>query len=106
MLDGQPTRPTEVLGESLSSWDQFYKDNYAWLYSSLAQSRPHCQNIDAEIEKLFVKLLLHRPELIIDGTAETVRAELSLINPDINSWTSNTGQLDSAQLLRTYYSPN
>ncbi len=106
MLDKQPTRPTEVLGLSLSSWDKFYKANYNWLYNSLAHGRnPQCDNIDTEVEKLFTKLLLQRPELIIDGTTETIKAELSLINPNIDSW-SSSHPVAGAQLLKVFYSPN
>ena len=98
-------QPTDTLGQSLLCWDQFYSDNYAWLFEALAREEGRLSSdINSEIEKLFVKLVLHNPQLIVNGTTIQLKAELSKISS--KHFLFSDEKIGATQLMSHFYSSN
>ncbi len=96
---------TDSLGESMLCWDQFYSDNYSWLFATLAKQEEYTSaDINNEIEKLFAKLVLHNPELIISSTTAQLKLELSKIYTGQSIF--NDDRIGAAQLMNYFYSAN
>ncbi len=98
-------QPTDSLGESLLCWDQFYIDNYSWLFATLAKDEGHKSiDINNEIERLFAKLVLYNPELIISSTTDQLKAELSKIYTGRSIFKDE--RIGATQLMNKFYSAN
>jgi hypothetical protein len=98
-------QPVETLGQSLLYWDQFYSDNYSWLFEALAEQHGYeTGDINNEIEKLFTKLVLHKPELIISGTTAQLKAEFSKFST--GHFIFNDEKIEATQLLNHFYCAN
>lgn len=98
-------QPVDTLGQSLLYWDQFYNDNYSWLFAALAKEQGYeSSNLNNEIEKLFAKLVLHNPELIVSGTVAQLRAELSKICT--GHFIFSDQKIGASQLIDHFYCAN
>ncbi len=98
-------QPQEISGESLSYWDQFYAEHYHWLYeSSLKLKKSEDQARDLT-QRVFTKLLLSRPEMVMRGSRESISMEIGLIYPALKDFLKNR-VVSVNDLLQDFYSPN
>ena len=98
-------QPREILGESLHHWDQFYANHYDWLYqSSLRFIRSESQ-AKALTQRIFTKLLLSHPEMIVNSNRESLILEIAMLYPDLKEYLG-IQNVTVNQLMKTFYSPN
>ncbi len=99
-------KPTETIGQSLICWDNFYRSNYSWLYELLAKDETTSPDqIKNQLERLLVKLLLNKPEVIISGSSESIKTALRQISPRINELV-DSDNISAVELFSSFYCPN
>ena len=100
-------KPTEAIGQSLMNWDNFYSANYSWLYELLEKEENTTPDeIKDELERLLVKLLLNKPEVIVSGTSESIKSALKQISPRINELVDSENATAIELLFGNFYCAN
>ncbi len=98
---------TEILGDMINYWDEFYAKNYSWLFNSLIEINQSEEKTKIQIEKAFIRLCLTHPQMVISGTKESIHIELAQIIPDLAAWIKvEDPSITSNSLLNKYYNPN
>ena len=99
-------KPTEIIGKSILSWDEFYSNNYSWIFNLIArESKTSDSNVRAEIEKMFIKLALSRPEIIVEGNSESIKMAVTRLKPELSELIQQD-QIKAQQLIKKYYCQN
>lgn len=99
-------RPTEILGNSINAWDEFYQKHYNWVYQ---YSLSVCHNTIAAkdlTDKLFAKIVLSNPECVVENDEAAFRSELGLMFPYLGIKVAADKTLNAGRLLHLYYQPN
>lgn len=99
-------QPEEILGEMINHWDDFYANNYSWLLKSLLEINNSEIEAKKQIEKAFIKLCLTHPQIVINGTQESIQIELGQMIPDLGKWIQTKSLISTRDLMKTYYNPN
>lgn len=99
-------QPTESIGQSISVWDKFYQSHFEWTYK---QALDICQNTlvaKTLTDKLFAKILLRNPEIIVSNDRLQIINELGLTFPYLGVMADPKKELSAGRLLNLYYQPN
>jgi hypothetical protein len=98
--------PIEILGQSIAEWDNFYESNFIWIHKA---SQTYCQNEQQALiltNKIFLNILLHSPECVINNDLDLVVKEIELLFPNLKDSLSKTIGLDAQRLMKIYYNEN
>ncbi len=99
-------QPTEILGDTINAWDDFYQNHYDWVYQYSLKSCQNTLKAKELTDKIFVKLLLSNPEYIIDNNEKAFKSELGILFPYYGMDISEKFRTDAIGLLKMYYQPN
>jgi len=72
--------PTEVIGNTIEAWDQFYADHFQWIYTD--------------------------PEVLINRDVEKCQGHLAVFFPYLGIMVNPKKNLNAGRLLNLYYNPN
>ena len=100
------THPIEIIGQSISCWDEFYKNNYDWLFKTSLQNTGNERNAQDFTERILLNVLLKHPELVVSQNTEQFKAHIYLAFPQMFSLNKQEGEAHSKALLRKYYCQN
>lgn len=97
---------TETIGNSINAWDKFYQTHFDWVYQ---QSLAACHNtLKAKelTDKLFVKVLLAQPEVVVNNDLSFLKNELGIFFPYMGVSVNKNKELSAGRLLHLFYQPN
>ncbi len=98
--------PTEVIGNTIEAWDQFYADHFQWIYSHALDVCHNTLKAKELTEKLFVKLFFTDPEVLINRDVEKCQGHLAVFFPYLGIMVNPKKNLNAGRLLNLYYNPN
>jgi len=98
--------PTEVIGNTIEAWDQFYADHFQWIYDHALDICHNTLKAKELTEKLFVKLFFTDPEVLIKRDAKRCQQHLAVLFPYLGVMVDPKKNLNAGRLLHLYYKPN
>jgi hypothetical protein len=100
-------RPTEILGESINHWDQFYANHYEWLLSTTLMVEGTEAKAKELTQRVLTKLFLSHPEAVINSSKESLCIELGILCPNLKHLlVHENSKTQTKELLQRFYSPN
>ena len=99
-------QPTEVIGNSINAWDQFYQNHFDRVYKYTLQMCHNTLKAKELTDRMFVKLFFTDPGLVSENSEEVVESHLGILFPYIGVSPSQNKELSAGRLLHLYYQPN
>ncbi len=98
--------PTEVIGNSINAWDEFYQNHFEWVYKQTLEICHNTLKAKELTDKLFVKVFFNNPEYVVENNKEAFRNELAVLFPYLGILVDRNKELSAGRLLHLYYQPN
>lgn len=99
-------KSTQVLGQCVSNWDEFYATNYGWLYDSFLNSSKNSILAKGLTDRILTQLVLMHPDIVADNDSAACRKMISLMFPYMDISVDKSKDLNAGRLLSLYYNPN
>ncbi len=97
---------TEVIGNSINAWDKFYRSHFDWVYKHTLNICHNTLKAKDLTDKLFAKVFLSHPELVVDNDTTLLSEELAVLFPYLGIKADRNKELSAGRLLHLYYHPN
>ena len=99
-------QPTELLGQSINAWDEFYQKHFDWVYKYSLSVCHNTLKAKQLTDKIFVKVLLSNPEVVTNNSQIKLQKEIALLFPYLGLTVDSSKELSAGRLLHLYYQPN
>lgn len=99
-------RPTEIIGNSINKWDEFYQNHFEWVYKETLKICRNTLKAKEITDKLFVKAFFSNPECVAEGNKEAFKNEIAVLFPYLGVMVDLKKELSAGRLLHLYYQPN
>jgi|GEM_PF-2308706 len=99
-------QPTEVIGDSINAWDQFYRNHFDMVYRRTLDICRNTLKAKELTDKLFVKVFFNNPEYVVENNEAGLKNELAILVPYYGLMADPNKELSAGRLLHLYYQPN